>query len=399
MGVKPDRIQVMLAYKKAPFSDSHCLFFSFFPFYFLSLHTKYIYTHIIMSFITTILTILIIIPIVPLFAYVIGLLVPASHIVSRTSTFKTSPKRLWQILTNVNQYPEWQPKVEKVILDESSTASGGGEETVFVEYSTRKRHTVIIHHERVPNQCLLRILEERPVPTAPAPSKIPTFSGSWTFELSTSQEIKDQEVTLKITEQGVIKKPLVRLTHLLLFGFHSRIDRFINDLQKKIDADNQEKLPITDNKEEEGEEVATTVEELAITEQEKQHLLAEEGDVEELEEEDGEDLFTLKQKQQAYYSTLLTNSVQQPHQEQNIEHNQNENGTSSAPAALKLSTIIGGNKATHGSQLVEANDTLMTESKIVDKEWDLMSEIYERTPPSVAAAKNDNGNDTSLNNQ
>lgn len=373
-----------------------------------------------MSFITTLLTIFIIIPIIPLFAYVIGLLVPASHIVSRTSTFKVSPSRLWQILTNVNEYPQWQPKVEKVIIDRSSNEDQQ-EETVFVEYSTRKRHTVIIHHERVANQCLLRILEERPVATAPAPSKIPTFSGSWTFELSQEEKNKEEEngddnqvTVLKITEQGVIKKPLVRVTHLLLFGFHSRIDRFMNDLHKKIDAENnlhhqgdKKETPLVQPQEE------VSVEELAITEQEMQPLLAEEVEVEgeeDLNEEKKEETLLSSQNQgnqQVYYSTLFSSvkpsspQEHQPHQKQQdnttIEH---KNGTSLAPAVGELPSIIGGSNdttaTTDNSQLVdEANDTYMTESKIVDKEWDLMSEIYERTPPSsggVAGAAASEGN-------
>ncbi|CEG72496.1 hypothetical protein RMATCC62417_08046 [Rhizopus microsporus] len=163
-----------------------------------------------MPFVTAAIIIFIIIPSIPLFAYVIGLLVPASHIVSRTRTIKTTPSRLWAILTDVSNYPEWQPKVEK-------------------------RHTVIIHHVRSSERCLLRILEEN----MNHYNKIPTFSGSWTFEI-TPQEDNDTQVLLKITEQGVMKKPIVRLMHLLLYGFHSRIDRFMNDLSAKIERENKD---------------------------------------------------------------------------------------------------------------------------------------------------------------
>lgn len=298
-----------------------------------------------MSLITTAFTILIIIPIVPLFAYVIGLLVPASHIVHRSSPFKISSKRLWNILINVNEYPQWQSKVEKVILCDSDD-----DETVFIEYSTKKRHTVIIHHERVQNQCLLRILEERHLSSLPP--KIPTFSGSWTFEIIQEKEHDDQ-VTLKITEQGVIKKPMVRVTHLLLFGFFSRIDRFMNDLSKKIDSDNQQLLVDS-----------AQVEELSIFSSKDDELPV----VEELD-------FSVPGKSVTDDESATDRSPM----DRSLDGKLVDDTT-----AVSYSTVIAKENdtisATDQSQQLEPNDTLMTESRIVDKEWDLMSEIYERTP-------------------
>ncbi|KAI8886618.1 hypothetical protein K501DRAFT_283677 [Backusella circina FSU 941] len=185
---------------------------------------------------STIITIAILIPTIPILVYIIGLLVPASHIVHRSIHLNTSSKKLWKILTDVSDYPNWQSKVERVIIEEHDT-----KRTVFVEHSTRKRHTVVIHQERVPNQILLRILEE----SREAAAKIATFSGSWTFEIT--EQDKDQ-VILKITEQGVIKKPLVRIANLVLFGFHRRIDRFIKDIKKKVEssADNMEESLLRD---------------------------------------------------------------------------------------------------------------------------------------------------------
>ncbi|GAA5807041.1 hypothetical protein MFLAVUS_000391 [Mucor flavus] len=253
-----------------------------------------------MTFISTALIIFAIIPLVPVFAYVIGLLVPASHIISRSSTFKTTPHTLWSILTDVTNYPQWQPKVEKVVLDKFNQ-----EETVFIEYSTKKRHTVIIHHEHIKYKSLLRILEERPISTLP--SKIPTFSGSWTFEITQEKE-HDDLLTLKITEQGVIKKPMVRVIHLLLFGFYSRIDRFLNDLHKKIAADNTQ-VPSVD--------------------------------------------FS---KDPLFYSIIESTTL---------------------PKRNLSATDLD-----HRQQIATNDFSILSESRVGDKEWDLMSEIYERTPTS-----------------
>jgi hypothetical protein len=64
---------------------------------------------------------------------------------------------------------------------------------------------------------------------------VPTFSGSWTFDIT--QEKENNQINLKITEQGVIKNPFARITHLLLLRYHYRIDRFLNDLQELIDKE------------------------------------------------------------------------------------------------------------------------------------------------------------------
>jgi ribosome-associated toxin RatA of RatAB toxin-antitoxin module len=174
---------------------------------------------------STIITLAILIPTLSILVYIIGLLVPESHIVHRSTHLNISSKQLWRILTDVSDYPNWQSKVERVIIEEREA-----KRTVFVEHSTRKRHTVVIHQERVPNQVLLRIVEE----SREAAAKISTFSGSWTFEITEQAEDKNQ-VVLKITEQGVIKKPLVRIANLVLFGFHRRLDQFIKDIKKRVE--------------------------------------------------------------------------------------------------------------------------------------------------------------------
>lgn len=299
-----------------------------------------------MALATTAFTILIMVPIVPIFIYVVGLLVPASHIVSRSSVFKTSSRKLWKILIDVNEYPQWQSKVEKITVHGSSD-----DETVFIEHSTKKRHTVMIHHERIQYQCLLRILEERPVAIPP---KIPTFSGSWTFEIIQEKEHDDQ-VTLKITEQGVIKKPMVRVTHLLLFGFFSRIDRFMNDMHKKVDADNRQLL------------VNSVIANKIDIESAKDHdEIAAMGELE------------FSEPRKLVIGQLAEDKIAT---DKSLDNTSVERDTMVA----SYSTVVTSKEndlpsTTDQSQQLEPSDTLMTESRMVDQDWDLMSEIYERAP-------------------
>ncbi|KAI8640357.1 hypothetical protein BD408DRAFT_419931 [Parasitella parasitica] len=290
-----------------------------------------------MTFISTSIAFLVVVSIIlPIFTYVIGMLIPASHIVSRSVNLKLSPERLWKILTDVSKYPEWQSKVQKVTIQEEKES-----QTVFVEYSTRKRHTVIIHHERVPCKCLLRILEERP--SIDGQKKVPTFSGSWTFEVTQDKETADQ-VTLKITEQGVIKKPMVRVTHMLLFGFHRRIDRFIHDLQALIAQQDACKEP----QEQENSEASKVIS------HSKDAL--EGGKV-------------MTEDQESYDTTelLKTNSEEYIAKEENLSDNANLHVTADSSS----------------DQQTEPNDTLMTESKLVSG-WDIVSAICE-SPPKTSA--------------
>jgi len=303
-----------------------------------------------MTIISTSISFLIITSIIlPLFAYVIGILIPASHIVSRSVNLKLSSKRLWDILIDVSSYPEWQPKVEKVTVQEEKD-----QQIVFVEHSTRKRHTVIIHHQRTPCKCLLRILEERP--SIGGQKKIPTFSGSWTFEITQDKESENQ-VTLKITEQGVIKKPIVRVTHMLLFGFHRRIDRFINDLQALI-AKEDGKYPSEKQIDVKGEQQDDSGASNIIN---LTNVVQQEGDAAAEAEK------VLVEEQESYHSTVLPNE-----QDAVSSHN-----------LVPLDEGLPDDKSTQATadgtldQRVEANDTLMTESKLVSG-WDMVSEIYER---------------------
>ncbi|GAN05852.1 hypothetical protein MAM1_0103c05328 [Mucor ambiguus] len=286
--------------------------------------------------------------ILPLFAYAIGTLIPASHIVSRSVNLKLSSQKLWNILIDVSSYPKWQPKVEKVTVQEEK-----GQQTVFVEHSTRKRHTVIIHHQRAPYKCLLRILEERP--SIDGQKKIPTFSGSWTFEITQDKEAEDQ-VTLRITEQGVIKKPIVRVTHMLLFGFHRRIDRFINDLQALVTSEESKSSSgnqVEEKSQQRNEPDAPDI--ISHSEQQKDTPAVIEN--------------VLIEEQESYHSTLQPNKYNTAASRNlvSLDENLPDDNSTQAKADGPL------------DQQVEANDALMTESKLVSG-WDMVSEIYERPP-------------------
>ncbi|KAI9317469.1 hypothetical protein BX666DRAFT_1937527 [Dichotomocladium elegans] len=163
---------------------------------------------------------LILIVAAPLLVYTIGHLLPQSHIVSRSRVFDVSRTELWNLLCDVEAFPAWRRRLNRIIIRERLE-----DRLVYEEHSPRRK-IVVVQVKQLPFRKLLRILQE-----------IPTFSGSWTFELDEElvADIKKSRRThLKITQQGVIKRPILRVLHMLVFGFHRRIDQFLDDLDKKV---------------------------------------------------------------------------------------------------------------------------------------------------------------------
>jgi hypothetical protein len=278
------------------------------------------------SVFSIVITCLILIPTIPLVLYTIGLFLPTSHIVSRSHVYNTSPEILWAILTSVRDYPAWRSNIREVTIrsdDFESDINKYEDESrvTFVEYSKKDRRTVVMHIEQEHERKLLRVLEERPY-IAPSGETVEstsnsTFSGSWSFTLE-PVEGQEKQVKLKITEQGVIKKPMVRVSHKLLFGYHRRIDRFIKDLGKEV--------------------------ELGILEQ-----------MEEEERQTGNDAIQEEEEEQEEESVV-------PEEVDDEEEDRYEAGPDDS--------------VLHTTTAAKNNNLL--ESKILDKEWDMMSELYDK---------------------
>ncbi|KAL9541846.1 hypothetical protein PS6_010105 [Mucor atramentarius] len=204
---------------------------------------------------TAIIICLVLIPAIPLGIYAIGLLLPSSHIVSRTTRYNTTPQILWAILTSVEDYPAWRSNIDRVTVrrDEYENEINQYEDDnrlTFVEYTKKDRRTVVMHIEQEHERKLLRVLEERPyiTPGEQVPQRKSTFSGSWTF-LIEPVEGEEKAVNLKITEQGVIKKPMVRdLGKEIDLGI---LERQEEDQEEQDEQDDQSQQPMLQAQQEE----------------------------------------------------------------------------------------------------------------------------------------------------
>ncbi|KAG2221040.1 hypothetical protein INT45_009289 [Circinella minor] len=188
--------------------------------------------------------ILVLIPSTPLFIYILGCLLPKNHIISRTKSYKNiTAERLWEILTDVESYPLWQPTLERI----DYTSKKEKDCLVYTENTKRNKRitTAIIlvnnnnnnkeggkQQQQQQQQILSRIIEEDSIKQQDKP----TFIGTWTFKITNTME---DGVILEIEEKGSISRPMIRLLHLILLGFHRRLDRFLKDLGKKIQEEQQ----------------------------------------------------------------------------------------------------------------------------------------------------------------
>lgn len=179
------------------------------------------------------------VPAIPLVMYILGLQIPKDHYVSRTVTFsETSAQKVWKVLTDVQQYPSWQPALDRVEFVERKD-----DRTVFKEHTKRASRVTVVNVELVPERALVRVIpnqNEQQHQHNTTVARQPTFVGTWSFRIV---EEEGGKVTVRITEQGSITKPMVRLLHALVFGHHRRLDRFIRDLSRKIQDDTGAPLP------------------------------------------------------------------------------------------------------------------------------------------------------------
>ncbi|KAI9247471.1 hypothetical protein BDA99DRAFT_525989 [Phascolomyces articulosus] len=308
------------------------------------------------SLLTAVGSLLLLIPIVPLLTYVIGLLLPASHIVSRKRTLKgINQADLWQVLVDVEKHPEWRPRVNKIQLNHESCTD---DRIVFQEHNTRNRTIVVIHVHQVPYSRLLRILQE-----------IPTFSGSWTFELEPvisdtatapntdvdqkkenkeeQEEEHQDQVDLKITQQGVIKKPLLRVIYMLVLGLERRIDIFLDDLERKIQNQQQHdnhQIHIS----------TTTIDQMTPT-----------------------NIGVMD------YSIMSTSNLPKDDKEGDVK--EGETTTASDTKELEREETLPPMESLTPSILDESKDISASSASLLSKDknnssgWDMVSEIYERT--------------------
>jgi uncharacterized protein YndB with AHSA1/START domain len=143
---------------------------------------------------------------------VVGLTLPETHEQARSARLAAPPSKVYALITDVAQYPEWRTDVSKVeILPDD------GEGLRFTEYSDERTDAIRYRIEEAspPSRLKIRVDDD----------SLP-FGGTWTYLL---QPFEDG-TSVTITENGRIRNPLFRVVAKVLFSPTDAMDRYLHDL-------------------------------------------------------------------------------------------------------------------------------------------------------------------------
>jgi uncharacterized protein YndB with AHSA1/START domain len=130
--------------------------------------------------------------------YVIGLLLPQSHVASSSARFAAKPDALWASLTDVAAFPQWRRDVTRVeILPDENGQRG------WREYGRQGTVTYRVV-ESVPQRRLVSRIADEHLP----------YGGTWTYELAPAGD----GTRLTITERGEIYNPVFRFVARFVMG-------------------------------------------------------------------------------------------------------------------------------------------------------------------------------------
>jgi uncharacterized protein YndB with AHSA1/START domain len=147
-----------------------------------------------------------------LIVLLVGWSLPVKHTATGEATFKSSPDSLYQVITDVDRFPQWRSSVKSA----ERLPDGAGKKR-FREVGSDG--TILYEVDSaVPGQRLVTKIADRSLP----------FGGSWTFELIP----RGDSTTLRITEDGEVYNPVFRFVSRFVFGHTATIDKYLADVRK-----------------------------------------------------------------------------------------------------------------------------------------------------------------------
>jgi uncharacterized protein YndB with AHSA1/START domain len=151
---------------------------------------------------------------VVLIVLLIGWSLPVKHSATSEATFRSSPRALYRLITDVDRFPDWRASVKRVERVPDSAGKKrfrevGSDGTILYEIESS-----------VPDQQLVTRIADRSLP----------FGGSWTFELIP----RGDSTTLRITEHGEVYNPIFRFVSRFIFGHDATIEKYLADVRTAI---------------------------------------------------------------------------------------------------------------------------------------------------------------------
>lgn len=156
----------------------------------------------------------------------VGWLLPERHMARASITLDQPADSVWSAIRDLRSYPDWWPQVRAM-----NRIPGRDKET----WSQRDKYGDELPIEVIesePSRRLVTRIAEQDLP----------FSGTWTYELTTSVA----GTTLTITEDGRIHNPLFRLMARFVLGYHATLDAYLEALARRFGEEPDIAHPPTD---------------------------------------------------------------------------------------------------------------------------------------------------------
>lgn len=177
-----------------------------------------------------ILSVVGLVAVVALAAFAIGATMPVDHSISVTDTVAAPPEKVFAMITDIANGPQWRPEVKSVqILPKDNTRDawvedlGSGQTMKFLATTTARPQPY------GPNVGPETVVAKRVVKLDDPGAQ---YGGVWTYELSpTRTNMGDQATLLKITETGYINPPIYRFVMKYVFGMTKNLDDYMKHIQ------------------------------------------------------------------------------------------------------------------------------------------------------------------------
>ena len=144
----------------------------------------------------------------------IGWTLPVAHVASAERQLPVPPDSVFALVSRVEEYPGWRSGVKKVDV----TVEQGVKR--FREHGDDGAILFEVAEVDPPRRLVTRIADK----------SLP-FGGRWIYDISATPDGS----TLRITEEGEVYNPLFRFVSRFIMGHSSTIDRYLSDVQKRLD--------------------------------------------------------------------------------------------------------------------------------------------------------------------
>ncbi|NNF42090.1 MAG: SRPBCC family protein [Phycisphaerales bacterium] len=154
----------------------------------------------------------------------VGLTLPRLHVASSRATIAGAPDAVWETLVDFAEHPSWRPEVHR--YERGPDRDG---RPLWTEFSKYGELPMLVEVADAPTTLRTRIATDR----------LP-FGGSWTWELSPHG---DAATEVRITERGEIGNPIFRFMARWVMGYHSTMDRFLENLGRRFGTEVEPEHP------------------------------------------------------------------------------------------------------------------------------------------------------------